>query len=56
MTLKQLYEAIRAGRYNDSDHIYYEDERHFVSECVLLETPERVWVNTVEGFVIWHQL
>lgn len=56
MTLRQLYEAIRAGRYNSGDNIYYENERYFVTDSVLLETPERVWINTVEGFVVWHQL
>ena len=56
MTLKQLYEAIRAGRYSNDDNIYFENERYFVTDSVLTETPERAWVNTVEGFRVWHQL
>jgi hypothetical protein len=56
VTLKQLYAAIRAGRYRNSDNIYFENDRYFVVDTVLIETPERAWVNTVEGFRIWHQL
>lgn len=42
--------AIQADRYADTDNIYYENGEYFVSSDILIELPERVWVDTVGGY------
>lgn len=56
MTLEQLYKAIRAGRYEDSEHIWYEEGEYSTSTEVLIPLPERVWVDTVGGYRQRHGL
>jgi hypothetical protein len=50
MDRDQLRRNIQAGRYADSDHIYYELGEYSVSANALAETSERVWVDTVGGY------
>lgn len=54
MTIEQLHAAIRAARYHNEAYIWYEDGRYLVSDAVLIDIPERVFVDTVAGYKQRH--
>lgn len=56
MTIRQLHELIKLGRYADSAYIWYELGSYYVSDDVLIDTPERVFVDTVAGYRKRHGL
>ena len=56
MTLQQLHEAIKAGRYQDEQNIWHEAGNYFVTTEVLAPASERVWVDTVVGYKQRHGL
>lgn len=50
MTLEELHEAIKAGRYYDGENIWNERGEYRVTVEILPPAPDRFWFDTVRGY------